>query len=574
MTAGEAANEWPGSMHDHALGVAGQPHGTPPQSPRPERAEGEVKRSNSYSLTRGGKLVSSRPWATNGVHAFVNMRAAETQKNVTDSQHPRRASPSSDTSSDSESDSDSGDSDETSEDEYDADGRRSVQRCPPGTIPEEEHEAPHLDSAHPNSEWSSQASATRSARDRSPGDSHLRLRAGRGVGKSETEDPNEWGKDNTGRNSSDDCNLYEDEDNNDDDDDDDKEGEEEDSESEETESTVKAKVDGAGACADGNNKPSPVREEEDHNDTLSTLSGDLSFDDTEMSPPRDSERSAVSGSVSESRRPPSPESPADVASPASGRPGVSTSKEQDWGRAAPDGERGTPQREGMRAGVFCISGYPRPSQKNSQTTNEAPLREHGPYSPQSQQEPSYYECEEVEDAGRGTGHSSQRRDSVHSDYDWDNLSSVSDPDGGVQRPPLPYTTTAAYGVPPRNAWTSPSRREAPPAARNTDTRSSPAESHYENVDSFAQYRHRESPRGRASAEQARGGSLGPGVFTSPPYHDALRMSYTEQHTKPDQHLSQEARRHYSSSPQPRPKAQQDGRRPHSSVYDGASSTSN
>lgn len=547
-------------MHDHVLGVVGQPHGTPPQSPRPERAEGEVTRSDSYSLTRGGKLVSSRPWASNGVHAF-SMRAAETQKNVTDSQHPRRVSSSSDSSSDSESDSDSGDSEETSEDEYETDGRRSVQRCPPGTIPEE-HEPPHLDAPCPGEG---------SARDRSHGDRHLLPRVGRGADKSETEDAAQCGEENTERNASDDCDLDDD----DTDDDGDEEGEEEDSESEETESTVKAKADGASACSDGNNKPSPVREAEDHNDTLSTLSGDLSFDEPEPSPPRDPERTGGSGSASESRRPPSPASPSDPPSSPSGCPGYSATEEHVWGRAAPDGERRTPQREGMRAGVFCISGYPRPNQKNVQTTSEAPLTGHPrPYSPQSHHEPSYFEGEEGQDVGRGSEHNSRGRDSMHSVSSWDNLSSMSDPDGYVQRPPRPYTNTATYGMPPRNAWPPRSHRQAPSPARSTDVSSSPTERHYENIESYEQQRPRDSPHGRASTEQGRGGSLGPGVFTSAPQHDAFL--YTEQHTKPEHRLGSEARRQCSSSPQPRhhPKGQQDGRRPRSDVYDATSSTSN
>ena len=165
---------------------------------------------------------------------------------------------------------------------------------------------------------------------------------------------------------------------------------------------------------------------------------------------------------------------------------------------------------------------------------------------------------------------------MHSVRSWDNLSSVSDPDGYVQRPPRPYTNTATYGMPPRSAWPPHSRREAPSPARSTDVSSSPTEiRHYENVESYEQHRARESPRGRASTEQGRGGSLGPGVFTSAPQQDALRFPYSEQHTKPEHHLGFEARRQYSSSPQPRhhPKGQQDGRRPHSDVYDAATSSS-
>lgn len=513
--------------------------------------------------------MSSRPWATNGVHAFINMRAAETQKHVTDSQHPRRASPSPETSSDSESDSD--DSEETSEDEYDTGGRRSVQRCPPDTIPEEERESPHRDTARPG-EGPGQASGSCGARGRSPGESNPRPPVGRGVAKPEAEDTAEWGKGDTDRNITDDCNFGEDD--GDDNDDEEEEEEEEDSESEETESTVKAKTDGVSAHTDGTNKPSPAREEEDHNDTLSTLSGDLSFDDPEASPPRDTQRAGGSGSASESRRPSSPAGTTDAASPASGRLGASATEERAGGRAAPDGELRTPQRGGLPAGVFCISGYPRPNQKNSQTTNDPPFTGQRPYSTQPQHDPAYYEDEEVEDMDRGAEDSKGGRDSVHAVYSWDNPYFVSDPSGGVQRPPLPYTTTAKYGVPPQHAW-PPSRREAPPAARGTDASSAPAESHYENVEGYVQYGHRESPR-RGSAEHAREANLGPGVFTSALRHDDPRVAYAEHHrTQPDQHLGPEARRQHSSSPQPRhrPKVQQDSKRPHSSVYDDAGSTS-
>lgn len=557
-------------MHDHILGVVGQPRGTPPQSPRPERAEGDVTRSDSYSLTRGGKLVSSRPWATNGVHVFVNMRGAENQKNVTDSQRPRGASPSSETSSDSESDSDSGDSEETSEDEYDTGGRRSVQRCPPGTIQEEEREAPHLDFTHPR-EGASQASEACGARDHSSGDSRLRPLVVRGAGKSRAEDTAERNKEDTLRNSSDDCDLDEDEDDEDHDD----AAEEEDSDSEETESTVKAKPDGIGSSTDGNNKPSPVREEEDHNDTLSTLSGDLSFDDPETSPPRDPEKVAGSHSASESRRPPSPESLSDAASPASVCPGPSATEEHVGGRAAPDGGQRIMQRDGMGAGVFCISGYPRSNQKNVQTTNEASLTGHRSYSALPQHDPSYFESEEIEGAGHETEYSSGRRESLHSDYGWDNISSESGPDNVVHRPSLPYTDTATYGVPPRKARPSPSRSETLPTPRNTYT--SGSESPYENVESYVQYKQRESPRSRTTLEHTMRTSPGRGVFTATPHHDASRNSYTERHrTQPDQHLDREVRRQYSASPQPRllPNVQQDGRRPRSSVYDDTSSTSN
>ena len=589
-------------MHDHILGV-GQPHETPPQSPRQERTEGDVTRSDSYCLARGGKVVSSRPWAANGIHA-LNMRAVERGKNVADGQHP--LSPSSEvSSSDSESDSGSGDSEETSEDEYETSDGRAALGLLPCTIPEEEHDTSHLDTGG-HSDVSGQAVGACDIRGNSPGDAHPRpgpVNARKPV----RQDAAARAKENPLRNVGNDCDPDENDDDDDDDDEDEEEeeeeeedddeeeeeedeeeedeeeeeeeheNEEEDSESEETESTVRAKRDGVSAHTEAEDRSTPLREEEDHNDTLSTLSGDFSFDDQEPSPPRDLERVGDSESASNSRRPPSPTIPSDEACPATGGDEHTAAQEHVAGRPVPDGEGSSPQREGMRAGVFCISGYPRPNQASIHTVNEASLSEHRIDSGRSHYDSSTLASEDAEDAGRGAEHTRGAMDSVRADYSWDNLSYVLDRGGSVQRSPFfqQHSSTATYGTPPQASWPSSLPRTAPSTSRSTDSTRGSTDSHYQNVESLAHYRHR-SPTTTTTTHHTQGVSPASGMFTSAHHHDPSLISLSEQHRAlNDQHMRSEARRRYSSSPQPQPRQrnQQDSRRPHSTVYDDVNNSS-
>lgn len=339
-------------MREHLPGV-GQPLGTPPHHRRAQDpAAGDIARSDSYSLARGGKLVSSRPWASSGAQILVNMHALEASAKDAGGKEPRRPPSSGTSSSDSESDSDSSDSDDTSEDEYEV----RVARRPPalGPLPlAEEDEALASDGECKAQVASAKCSERRQSEgeERLPGDGHSRphlaqdAREGAGGGAGSGHDANhDEGEDEE-----------EDEDDGDEDDE---------SESDETESTVRARL-GAGAEGGGNGPgggggegaaPPP---EEDPNDTLSTLSGDLSFDDRDLvSPPREN---GVAGAQELEALPQDAAAPAADSHTAADAEAPRASEERvaSESRVPPEGERSTPQRESVPAGVFCLSGYPK-----------------------------------------------------------------------------------------------------------------------------------------------------------------------------------------------------------------------
>ncbi|XP_069979235.1 filaggrin isoform X7 [Penaeus vannamei] len=339
-------------MREHLPGV-GQPLGTPPHHRRAQDpAAGDIARSDSYSLARGGKLVSSRPWASSGAQILVNMHALEASAKDAGGKEPRRPPSSGTSSSDSESDSDSSDSDDTSEDEYEV----RVARRPPalGPLPlAEEDEALASDGECKAQVASAKCSERRQSEgeERLPGDGHSRphlaqdAREGAGGGAGSDHDANH--------------------DEGDDEEEDEDDGDEDDeSESDETESTVRARL-GAGAEGGGNGPgggggegaaPPP---EEDPNDTLSTLSGDLSFDDRDLvSPPREN---GVAGAQELEALPQDAAAPAADSHTAADAEAPRASEERvaSESRVPPEGERSTPQRESVPAGVFCLSGYPK-----------------------------------------------------------------------------------------------------------------------------------------------------------------------------------------------------------------------
>ncbi|XP_063604132.1 uncharacterized protein LOC134779792 isoform X4 [Penaeus indicus] len=373
-------------MREHLPGV-GQPLGTPPHHRRAQDpATGDIARSDSYSLARGGKLVSSRPWASSGAQILVNMHALEASAKDTGGKEPRRPPSSGTSSSDSESDSDSSDSDDTSEDEYEV----RVTRRPPDLshfpLAEEDEELERERCVNNGECKVEVASAKCSERRQSegekrlPGDGHSRPHL--------AQDAREGAGDGGGN----DIDAKNDEGDDEEDDDDDDDDEDDESESDETESTVRARL-GAGAESGGNEPgggggegaaPPP---EEDPNDTLSTLSGDLSFDDRDVvSPPRENgvaaaqelealpQDAAAPGSITDSH------TAADAETPRASEERVASES-----RVPPEGERSTPQRESVPAGVFCLSGYPKqassgpaqdPSSRSSPSGQTRPQPEH------------------------------------------------------------------------------------------------------------------------------------------------------------------------------------------------------
>lgn len=359
-------------MREHLPGV-GQPLGTPPHHRRSQDpAAGDIARSDSYSLARGGKLVSSRPWASSGAQILVNMHALEASAKDTGGKEPRRPPSSGTSSSDSESDSDSSDSDDTSEDEYEVRMTRRQPDLSHYTLAEEDEDLEQERCVN-NGECKMKVASAKcselrqSEREkRLPGDGHSRPHLAQDAreGAADGDGAGGGGGDGNDSDAKDDGSDDEEDDDHDDDDDDDDE-----SESDETESTVRARL-GAGA-ENGGNEPgggggegAAPPPEEDPNDTLSTLSGDLSFDDRDViSPPRENGVAAAqelealpkdASAASDSIISDSSHTAADAESREAPEECVASES-----RVPPEGERSTPQRESVPTGVFCLSGYPK-----------------------------------------------------------------------------------------------------------------------------------------------------------------------------------------------------------------------
>ncbi|XP_053651588.1 filaggrin isoform X4 [Cherax quadricarinatus] len=373
-------------MREHHPGVE-----KPPEVPPGEDCPGDITRTDSYSLTRGGKLVSSHPWGAPRVQVLPTMHVLDPQGKKPSDKCSRPCSTLGSSSSDTESD--SGDSDVTSEDEYE------VRACllPPSythnTITEEDDT--EYDSCmqvnHSESEDVKESETGGCENEqRLPGDGHSRPHIAQ-----EVRDAREAESEDEG-------------------------SESEDSESEETESTVRARLEA---------------HLEDHNDTLSTVSEDLSFEDevyqcgsqdgglvggcdaagvpspahTTPTPathhhthadmhnsahepqgaggrrstpePQAIERRRVTSEEPQGttgRRIPSEDLqgtagkipsedlqgtagkiPSEDLQGTAGKIPSEDLQETAGRRVPPEGKRCTPQREGVRAGVFCLSGYPR-----------------------------------------------------------------------------------------------------------------------------------------------------------------------------------------------------------------------
>ncbi|XP_042864487.1 dentin sialophosphoprotein-like isoform X1 [Penaeus japonicus] len=360
-------------MREHLPGV-GQPLGTPPHHRRSQDpAAGDIARSDSYSLARGGKLVSSRPWASSGAQILVNMHALEASAKDTGGKEPRRPPSSGTSSSDSESDSDSSDSDDTSEDEYEVRMTRRQPDLSHYTLAEEDEDLEQERCVN-NGECKMKVASAKcselrqSEREkRLPGDGHSRPHLAQDAREGAADGDGDGGGGGGGDGNDSDAKDDGSDDEEDDDDDDDNDDDE--SESDETESTVRARL-GAGA-ENGGNEPgggggegAAPPPEEDPNDTLSTLSGDLSFDDRDViSPPRENGAAAAqelealpkdASAASDSIISDSSHTAADAESRESPEECVASES-----RVPPEGERSTPQRESVPTGVFCLSGYPK-----------------------------------------------------------------------------------------------------------------------------------------------------------------------------------------------------------------------
>nr|XP_045623239.1 uncharacterized protein LOC123773478 isoform X3 [Procambarus clarkii] len=310
-------------MLDHLPGCDPAP-GSPSHRPHQQPPVGDVTRSDSYSLVRGGKVVSSRPWAAGGaLHGTLHAHG----KSPSDTRTP--GSPSGGSSSSSDSD----DSDDTSEEEYEVRGRGAPGGYAHFTILEEDLGAPEGGAC--------------GSEQRLPGDGHSRPHLAREVRQARDSDAQ--------------CERGDESESDDDDDDD--------SESDETESTVRARLQAVSGCGEGHGHTCG----EEHNDTLSTVSDDLSFDDGDPSSPAGDQEAAaaIRGDSTPAHVTPTPAHVTPTAAvlrrdsaqdrEVAAAPAEGEEEEESGGgrRVPPEGERCRPQREGVRAGVFCLSGYPR-----------------------------------------------------------------------------------------------------------------------------------------------------------------------------------------------------------------------
>ncbi|KAK4320267.1 hypothetical protein Pmani_008876 [Petrolisthes manimaculis] len=361
-------------MLDHLPGAD-----TPPQSSQRDTTAGDITRSDSYSLSRGGKLVSSRPWDTNGTHVLLNLQTSDTRGRPAGHKQQRRASPSSESSSDSESD-----SDDTSEDEYELSGGRHQAGLANTTILEEPESCPSQNTQDEDEDHTSGQHCFSC-------DQNCDNKC-KQSGQCGHDDDN----DDDGES---DCGDDDDNDDDDDDNDDDDDG----SESDETESTVKARPEAGNIGTEGSSSKTQGAGDEDHNDTLSTLSDDLSFDDRDdISPLREQEVAEVCEcTASDPQRSPSPALPSrDTTTQEC--PTDNMAEEECGGNGGSGGGGGgggaegmclpmaddslqNIQRTGVRAGVFCLSGYPRQGEGITTTplpsgSDTAPSTRHSPAS--------------------------------------------------------------------------------------------------------------------------------------------------------------------------------------------------
>ncbi|XP_066950307.1 filaggrin isoform X35 [Macrobrachium rosenbergii] len=376
----------------------------------------DLSRSDSYSLSRGGKLVSSRPWSAQNHHqVVVNMHLVDIQKG---SQQQQQQQPSSDScrgvsssgaSSGASSSGDSSDSsdsdDDTSEDEYEVRTPARPLDHTHYTLPEEDEEEeaeggggggePKVEETESVNKPEAKERRGDERSDSEPDDNGgeaTTLRDGRPTRPQEASGKDQGAANRSVDTDGGDCDSDDDED---------------DSESEETESTVRARQVGVGgngvvaeegevegegeegagvggALLDGASQP-PV--DEDHNDTLSTLSGDLSFDDRDVtSPPREHQHHHHHHLQAVPSVPEDPDAACqELGSSPSGTTPICHNRVNSSSQSPPGARKEPSQKEnsheelkepvvpprrtppegaGVRAGVFCISGYPRSNTDN------------------------------------------------------------------------------------------------------------------------------------------------------------------------------------------------------------------
>ncbi|XP_069173924.1 LOW QUALITY PROTEIN: uncharacterized protein Liprin-beta [Procambarus clarkii] len=317
-------------MLDHLPGCDPAP-GSPSHRPHQQPPVGDVTRSDSYSLVRGGKVVSSRPWAAGGaLHGTLHAHG----KSPSDTRTPGSPSGGSSSSSDS-------------------DDRRHFRG---GVRGARERGAGRLRPLHHPG-----------GGPRGSGGRRVRQRAAP-PGRRDTRGHTSRGKLGQARDSDAQCERGDESESDDDDDDD--------SESDETESTVRARLQAVSGCGEGHGHTCG----EEHNDTLSTVSDDLSFDDGDPSSPAGDQEAAaaIRGDSTPAHVTPTPahvtptpahmtptaavlrrDSAQDREVAAAPAEGERRRRAAGGVRVPPEGERCRPQREGVRAGVFCLSGYPR-----------------------------------------------------------------------------------------------------------------------------------------------------------------------------------------------------------------------
>ncbi|CAL4066039.1 unnamed protein product, partial [Meganyctiphanes norvegica] len=333
-------------MRDHHTPTSGHhthaPHPHDQADPHPSTTQ-QLERSDSYCLSRGGKLVSSKSWEEHPPteNIFFNMHALDGRSReglaVGQQVRPSSGGTSSDTGGDTNSaSSSSSSSDESSEEEYNV-------ATPSRAAPR------HMGHANPYVQEVYQANNNKTLDDsdaipgvfvlkchgeaegagvkqRQPGDGHPHPSGLLDAYHEEEHDPAHGDlTPNTSHDMAHATNSDTDSDC--------------DTDETETESTVRARMPEVLGVEDPGGGGS---QEGDHNDTLSTLSGDLSFDDRDVSSPvRDLAVDGPHTQVSALRR--------GMVEPDEGIP-----------RPPPEGEHGSgsgPSEPGVSAGIFCITGY-------------------------------------------------------------------------------------------------------------------------------------------------------------------------------------------------------------------------